>query len=129
MDLRGMLNDNGPSASTPSKPQPQAHPQQPPQQPALPSTPVQAHPQQPFRDYGQAQPSPSRHISQDYGAHHLQSGPFASPPPFQAPVAGTYASRPPPPPPLQQLPSNDLRSPSRTPITEKAIRCRQHPWV
>ncbi|AEO68177.1 uncharacterized protein THITE_2117601 [Thermothielavioides terrestris NRRL 8126] len=111
MDLRGILNDNGPSASPPSKPPPL--PVQPPaQQPVLPSTPVQSHAPQSFRDYSQAQPSPGRHMSQDYGSQHLPSGPYASPPPFQASSAGSYASRPPPPPPLQHLPPNDLRSPS-----------------
>ncbi|KAK4034320.1 CYTH-like domain-containing protein [Parachaetomium inaequale] len=111
MDLRGMLNDNVPSAAPPSKPPPPP-PQQPAQQPALPSTPVQTNPQQSFRDYSQTQPSPGRHISQDYGAHHMSSGPFASPPPFQAPPAGSYPGRPPPQ--LQQVPS-DLRSPSLGP--------------
>ncbi|KAH6623217.1 CYTH-like domain-containing protein [Chaetomium tenue] len=110
MDLRGMLNDNVPSAGAPNKP-PQL--QQHAQQPAPPSTPVQANPQQSFRDYSQTQPSPGRHISHDYGAHHMPSGPFASPPPFQAPPT-SYANRPPPPQ-LQQIPTNDLRSPSLGP--------------
>ncbi|KAK4154230.1 CYTH-like domain-containing protein [Chaetomidium leptoderma] len=116
MDLRGMLNDNIPSASSPNKP-PQLQQPPPPPAPALPSTPVQAHPQQSFRDYSQSQVSPGRHISQDYGAHHMPSGPFASPPPFQTPAAGSYGNRPPPPPPppLRQLPPNDLRSPSLGP--------------
>ncbi|GAB1317745.1 mRNA-capping enzyme subunit beta [Madurella fahalii] len=113
MDLRGMLNDNGPAASPSKPPQPpaqqpaqqqQAHSQQ-----ALPSTPVQANPQQSFRDYSQTQPSPSRHIPQDYDSQHAPSAVFASPPPFQAAAPGPYASRPPP---LQQFPPNDLRSPS-----------------
>ncbi|KAL2024911.1 hypothetical protein VTK56DRAFT_3610 [Thermocarpiscus australiensis] len=113
-----MLNDNGPAASPLSKPpqapaqlqtqQQQAHPQ--PLPPSLPSTPVQANPQQSFRDYSQTQPSPGRHISQDYGAQHVPSGAFASP--FQTAAPGPYPSRPPPPPPLQQIPSNELRSPS-----------------
>ncbi|KAK4237523.1 CYTH-like domain-containing protein [Achaetomium macrosporum] len=110
MDLRGILNDSGPSTAPPSKP-PQPPAQPPAQQPTLPSTPVQANPQQSFRDYSQTQPSPGRHITQDYGAQHLPSGAFASPPPFQTASAGPYASRPAPPQ-LQQMPPSDLRSPS-----------------
>ncbi|KAK4102379.1 mRNA triphosphatase CET1 [Parathielavia hyrcaniae] len=110
MDLRGILNDNGPSSSTAGKPPPLL--QQTSQQPTLPSTPVQPKPQQSFRDYSQTQPSPGRQISQDYGAHHLQSGFLTSPPPFQGAPASSYANRPPLS--LQQLPTNDLRSPSLT---------------
>ncbi|KAL2128708.1 hypothetical protein VTI74DRAFT_8817 [Chaetomium olivicolor] len=117
MDLTRMLNDSGPSASPLSKPPPPAQPTVPPpqqqQQPALPSTPVQTNPQHSFRDYSQPQPSPSRHISQDYHAQHLPSGPFASPPPYQGLPTGSYASRPQPQ--LQRLPTNDLRSPSLGP--------------
>ena len=108
MDLRGMLNDNGPAASPPSRP-PQAPAQQPPaqqSQQSVPSTPVQANPQQSFRDYSQTQPSPGRHLTHDYGAQHLPPGPFASPPSFPAPAANSYGR---PPPPLQQVPSGDLR--------------------
>ncbi|KAL1843995.1 hypothetical protein VTJ49DRAFT_6399 [Mycothermus thermophilus] len=134
MDLRGMLNDNGPSTSTPSKPAPpppppQLHPSQhpPPQAippPSLPSTPIQTASQQSFRDYGQTQPSPSRPLSQDYGAHRITPAPFASspPPPYPGPGAGAgpgpgpapspYSSRPPPPPPLQQLRPADVRPPT-----------------
>ncbi|KAK4187482.1 CYTH-like domain-containing protein [Podospora australis] len=122
MDLRGMLNDNGgPPASTPTKPplqlpslQPAAgHGQQQHsmQQSPLPSTPIQAIPQPAFRDYNpQPLPSPSRHVSHDYGGAPLPpSGAFASPP--QYPNSGPYASRPPPPP-IQPMPSSELRSPS-----------------
>ncbi|KAK5657478.1 hypothetical protein OQA88_3050 [Cercophora sp. LCS_1] len=105
MDLRGMLNDNGPAASTPSKPPP----------PAMPSTPVQTNAHQPFRDYSQTQPSPGRHISLDYSMQQAPPGAFASPPPYH-PSAGPYPNRPaPPPPPLQQISPNDLRSPSIAP--------------
>ncbi|KAK0736027.1 CYTH-like domain-containing protein [Apiosordaria backusii] len=122
MDLRVMLNDNGPAASTPSKPpqpptlqpalqhhhqvqQQQMHPQR-----SLPSTPIQTNIQQPFRDYGQPQPSPSRHVSHDYGAQHMPSSAFASPPPY--PSAGPYGAGRPPPPPIQPMPPAELRSPS-----------------
>ncbi|KAK0665967.1 CYTH-like domain-containing protein [Cercophora samala] len=128
MDLRVMLNDNGPAASTPSKPpqpptlqpapqhhqQQHHHHQQMHPQPSLPSTPIQTNPQQPFRDYGQPQPSPSRHVSHDYGAQRMPSGAFASPPPY--PSAGPYGAGRPPPPSIQPMPmpmpSAELRSPS-----------------
>ncbi|KAL2195018.1 CYTH-like domain-containing protein [Corynascus similis CBS 632.67] len=114
MDLRGMLNDSAPSAKPPTQQPPV---QQPSHQSSLPSTPVQAKPPQSFRDYSQTQPSPGLHTSQDYGAHHAPSGSFASPPPYQGSHSVSYPSRPPPPPPpqLQQVPSNDLRSPSLGP--------------
>ncbi|KAL2260105.1 hypothetical protein VTK26DRAFT_6009 [Humicola hyalothermophila] len=105
MDLRGMLNDNGPAPSSKVS-QPSAPAQPPAQQPALPSTPIQANPQQSFRDYSQTHPSPGRHVSQDYGAQHLPSGAFASPPPYQTPAAGSYSR---PSPHLQQAPNSDLR--------------------
>ncbi|KAK0712833.1 CYTH-like domain-containing protein [Lasiosphaeria miniovina] len=130
MDLRGMLNDNGPAGAAPSKPpqpppllpqqQQQQQQLQPPPlqpQPALPSTPVQTISQQSFRDYSQTQPSPSRQFSQDYSAQHVVPGAaFTSPPPPYPGVAGPYPSRPPPPPPppLQQILPNDLRSPIMT---------------
>ncbi|KAL2174817.1 CYTH-like domain-containing protein [Thermothelomyces heterothallicus CBS 202.75] len=111
MDLRGMLNDNVPSATPPTlPPQLQQPTQQPSQQPTLPSTPVQAKPPQSFRDYSQTQLSPGLHASHDYGAHHAPSGSFASPSQYQAPHSLSYASRPPPQ--LQQASSSDLRSPS-----------------
>ncbi|KAK3940003.1 CYTH-like domain-containing protein [Diplogelasinospora grovesii] len=118
MDLKGILNDNGPAAPTPTKQLGPHHPQQ------QPSTPIQAIPPQSFRDYSQQpQQSPGRHISQDYGgqpqlqhAHAPPSAAFASPPPYSNnSAAGPYPNRPPPPPPppLQPLPPNhDLRSPS-----------------
>ncbi|KAK0649020.1 CYTH-like domain-containing protein [Cercophora newfieldiana] len=111
MDLRGMLND-GPAASTPSKPPP---PQiQHPPQPSMPSTPVQTNSYQPFRDYGQTQPSPSRPMSLDHSLQQLPPSAYASPPPYQG-ASGPYPNRPappPPPPPLQRISPNDLRSPS-----------------
>ncbi|KAL2151197.1 hypothetical protein VTH82DRAFT_6295 [Thermothelomyces myriococcoides] len=114
MDLRGMLNDSGPPANPPTQPPPLQQPSQQPsqQQPTLPSTPVQAKPSQSFRDYNNhAQPSPGLRASHDYGAHSTPSGSYASPSQYQAPHSISYASRPPPPQ-LQQVPSNDLRSPS-----------------
>ncbi|KAK0611784.1 CYTH-like domain-containing protein [Immersiella caudata] len=111
MDLRGMLND-GPAASTPSKPPPQ--PQHPPPPPAMPSTPVQTNSYQPYRDYGHTQQSPSQPMSIDRGLQQLPPGAYASPPPYQG-SSGPYPNRPappPPPPPLQQISPNDLRSPS-----------------
>ncbi|VBB82016.1 Putative mRNA-capping enzyme [Podospora comata] len=128
MDLRVMLNDNGPAASTPSKPpqpptlqpapqhhqQQHHHQQQMHPQPTLPSTPVQTNPHQSFRDYGQQpQPSPGRHVSHDYGAQQrAPSGAFASPPPY--PSAGPYGAGRPPPPSIQPMPMPpaELRSPS-----------------
>ncbi|KAK3985296.1 CYTH-like domain-containing protein [Cladorrhinum sp. PSN332] len=119
MDLRGILNDNGPSAaSRPSQP-PQPPPLQQQQQqqqihqrpqPPLPSTPIQTHPQQSFRDYphGPPQHSPTRHVSQDYGGAR-PSVAFASPTQYHQ--VGPYASRPAPPP-LQPMPPSELRSPS-----------------
>ncbi|KAK0725232.1 CYTH-like domain-containing protein [Lasiosphaeris hirsuta] len=105
MDLRGMLNDNGPAASAPSKPP------QPPPQLSLPSTPIQAPSHgAPFRDFGHTQPSPGRHMSMDYSMQQVPAGAYGSPPPYQA--AGPYPNRPAPPPPLQQVSANDLRSPS-----------------
>ncbi|KAK3346613.1 CYTH-like domain-containing protein [Lasiosphaeria hispida] len=105
MDLRGMLNDNGPAASASSKPP------QPPPQPSLPSTPIQAPSHGgPFRDFGHTQPSPGRHMSMDYNMQQVPAGAYGSPPPYQA--AGPYPNRPAPPPPLQQISANDLRSPS-----------------
>ncbi|KAK3313150.1 CYTH-like domain-containing protein [Apodospora peruviana] len=125
MDLRGMLNDNGPAAAAAAaaavsnKPplpqqihiQTQAQPQPQPQPPSShPSTPIQTIPQQPFRDYNQqTQPSPSRQYSQDYGPQHGPPGAFATSP-YQG-VPGPYANRPAPPP-LQQIAPHDLRSPS-----------------
>ncbi|KAK1752978.1 CYTH-like domain-containing protein [Echria macrotheca] len=111
MDLRGMLNDNGPSASTPSKPPPPIQHAPP---PPMPSTPVQTNSHQPFRDYSQTQPSPGRHISLDYGLQPAPPGAYASPPPPYQTPSGPYPNRPapPPPPPLQQIAPNDLRSPS-----------------
>ncbi|KAK4225422.1 CYTH-like domain-containing protein [Podospora fimiseda] len=124
MDLRGILNDNGPPpASRPSLPpqpptpqlqQHQQHQQavhQRPQPPLLPSTPIQTNPQQSFRDYpqGPSQHSPTRHVSQDYGGGPRPSVAFASPTQYQQ--AGPYASRPAPPP-LQPMPPAELRSPS-----------------
>jgi len=107
-----MLNDNGPTVTTPSKP-----PQPPPppmHQPSMPSTPVQTNSHQPFRDYSQTQPSPGRHISLDYGMQQqVPPGAYASPPPYQTSSGGPYPSRPAPPP-LQQIGPNDLRSPSIT---------------
>jgi hypothetical protein len=106
-----MLND-GPAASTPSKPPPQ--PQHPPPPPAMPSTPVQTNSYQPYRDTYQTQPSPSQPMSIDRGLQQLPPGAYASPPPYQG-SSGPYPNRPappPPPPPLQQISPNDLRSPS-----------------
>ncbi|KAK4111741.1 mRNA triphosphatase CET1 [Canariomyces notabilis] len=112
MDLRGMLNDSGPTAPRTKLPQPPGQPlaqqQQAHSQAALPSTPVQTNPQQSFRDFAQTQPSPSRHISQEYESQHVPAV-FASPPPFPAAAPGPYPNQPPP---LQQFPPNDLRSPS-----------------
>ncbi|KAH8881726.1 mRNA triphosphatase CET1 [Thozetella sp. PMI_491] len=102
MDLRGILNDNGPASSRQGKPS-QPAPQQPP------STPVQAPPGQQFRDYSQTtQASPSRPMSQDFGSQRSSSL-FGSPPPYHTPAP--YAARPQPPT-LQQVPPNDMRSPS-----------------
>ncbi|KAM7191710.1 CYTH-like domain containing protein [Naviculisporaceae sp. PSN 640] len=123
MDLRGMLNDNGPAAAAAAassgKPLPPQHiqiqTQQPPSQPPLhlPSTPVQTLPQQPFRDYGQTQQSPLRQYSQDFGAQNAPPpSAYASSPYQSGGGPGQYPNRPQQPPPLQQIAPNDLRSPS-----------------
>lgn len=75
----------------------------------MPSTPVQTVPPHSFHDHPQSiQPSPVRTMSREY--HPAHGTPFASPPAYGAPTP--YGAHGRPPPPLQQLASNDMRSPS-----------------
>ncbi len=104
-----MLNDNGPAPGAQGKSSQQAQRRQ--QQQLLRPPCSQLLPPS-FRDDNQTtQASPSRHVSQDYGAHQRSTSYFASPPPYHTPGPGPYGGRPQPPT-LQQLPPNDLRSPS-----------------